>query len=382
MQRSVTTTTTSTRSVMPPGTPTPRAHVRTAPGRISRPSTAPTPTTDGAPQLLPATSPIPSRQASPVPSPVVPPLPPAVPPATPSGSGSAPATAGVQRFASSNGILDWPGFLAAYANGEWDPNRIPDPPMLLAPAVSRSQRSPSPLVPTSALSSSSTVATYSPDSATADNTLSPPSLGGLAGPDRPRITPESRVTSIASRRGTATPGSTPFKINLGPYVHAPRKVQRSQSDVEVRSPGGVTASATPAIPSPSIDRAATAATIRWAGSGVDVAPYALPSPESAELLDPMRHAHPVLNITNPSTKSRLSTFWQGSPQDTSPAPAANNSTAPPVSPQLATKSPLSPQRPKRAATAASSSHSSTLHADYFGSARSPSSRLPRSPSSP
>ncbi|QRV75076.1 protein-histidine kinase [Ceratobasidium sp. AG-Ba] len=293
---------------MPPGTPTPRAHVRTAPGRISRPSTAPTPTADTGPQLL-ASSPATSRNPSPAPSPAISSASPALAPsAPPGGPGSAPATAGAHP-AAPNGALDWHVFLHAYANGEWDPNRIPDPPMLLAPPLPRvHHRTPSPSVPVSALSSSSTVAvSFSSDAPGTDNSPSS-SLGGLAGPDRPRISPESRTTSIASRRGTATPdlsgSSATFKNNLTPYVHAPRKVQRSQSDVEVRSPGGVPTASTPALPSPSIDRAATAATIRWAGSGVDVAPYALPSPEAAELLDPMRNAQPVLHMSsNASSKS-------------------------------------------------------------------------------
>ncbi|KAG8740737.1 His Kinase A domain containing protein [Ceratobasidium sp. 414] len=370
---------------MAPGTPTPRAHIRTAPGRVSRPSTAPTPTTDSAPSLLPASSPIPSRQASP--SPAAASLSPAPPASTPSGGpGSAPATAGAHS-AASNGALDWHSWIQGYANGEWDPNRIPDPPLPLARPAPRNQSSPSPLLASSALSSSSTVAiSYSPDSVTADSALLPASLGGLAGPDRPRISPESRTTSIASRRGTATPdlSSSPatFKNNFSPYVQAPRKVQRSQSDVEVRSPGGMPAATTPALPSPSIDRATTAATIRWAGAGVDVAPYALPSPEAAELLDPMRNAHPLLNMSsNAPTKSRLSKFWQGSPQypNTPSVPGVTSVSI--SSPRPVTNPSTSPQ-PKRASTTVPTQQMPTLHADYFGSVRSQSHRSSRSPSYP
>ncbi|KAG9104974.1 His Kinase A domain containing protein [Ceratobasidium sp. 370] len=368
---------------MAPGTPTPRAHVRTAPGRVSRPSTAPTPTTDSAPSLLPASSPIPSRQASPSPAAAF--LSPVPPASTPSGGpGSAPTTAGAHS-AASNGGLDWDSWIQGYANGEWDPNRIPDPPLLLAPPAPRNQRSPSPLLASSALSSSSTVAiSYSPDSVTADSSLLPASLGGLAGPDRLRISSESRTTSIASRRGTATPdlssSSATFKNNLTPYVHAPRKVQRSQSDVEIRSPGGMPAPTTAALPSPSIDRATTAATIRWAGAGVDVAPYALPSPEAAELLDPMRNAHPVLHMSsNAPTKSRLSKFWQGSPQYPDALPAPNATGAPIASPRPVTKPSTSPPQTKRASTAIPTQQVPTLHTDYFGSVRSHSHHASRSP---
>ncbi|KAG8711181.1 hypothetical protein FRC09_020744, partial [Ceratobasidium sp. 395] len=347
---------------------------------MSRPSTAPTPTTDSAPPLLPASSPIPSRQPSPAPSPVAPLLSPAPSLSAPlTGSGSAPATAGIHI--SSNGVLDWPGFLAAYANGEWDPNRIPDPPMLVVPLASRNLTSPSPLLDNSALSSSSTVAIlYSPSSPMAESTPLA-SLGGLVGPDRPRLPAEPRATSIASRRGTATPDLSAFKNNLGPYVHAPRKVQRSQSDVEIRSPGGVPSASTPALPSPSIDRAAAAATIRWAGSGVDLAPYALPSPEAAELLDPMRGAQPVVIMsTHAAAKSRLSKFWKGSPQDSSAPPPSNSSNVPLAAPQPVARSPSSPPQPKRASTTIPAPHAPTLSADYFSSTRSQSYRSSRSPS--
>ncbi|QRW03977.1 protein-histidine kinase [Ceratobasidium sp. AG-Ba] len=364
---------------MPPGTPTPRAHVRTAPGRISRPSTAPTPTADTGPQLL-ASSPATSRNPSPAPSPAISSASPALAPsAPPGGPGSAPATAGAHP-AAPNGALDWHVFLHAYANGE--PTDAARPPL---PRVHH--RTPSPSVPVSALSSSSTVAvSFSSDAPGTDNSPSS-SLGGLAGPDRPRISPESRTTSIASRRGTATPdlsgSSATFKNNLTPYVHAPRKVQRSQSDVEVRSPGGVPTASTPALPSPSIDRAATAATIRWAGSGVDVAPYALPSPEAAELLDPMRNAQPVLHMSsNASSKSRLAKFWQSKSQ---------NSNTPPSSPGVSHVAlPARPSarpfpnvyQPKRASTVAASSRPSSLHGDYFGSVRTHSQLAVHSPPSP
>ncbi|CAE6434858.1 unnamed protein product [Rhizoctonia solani] len=316
-------TTTSSGSAMPPGTPTPRAHVRTAPGRVSRPSTAPTPTSDSTP-MLPTSSPHTSRQPSPAPPPA-PTLEPERAGHTPQlGGGSAPPTSSISPGSGSSGVVDWPTFMQAYANGEWDPVRIPEPPFeLRLPGVP--MRASSPMISSSALSSTSTVAaTLSPSLSSSPSSISP--SRGLAGPDlRPRIMADSRTSSIASRRGTATPdlsGSSNHFIHPNfPYVNAPRKVQRSHSDVEIRSPGGLPLATLPALPSPSIERAATAATIRWAGSGVNVAPYALPSPEAAELLDPMRKALPVLNPSSSHPKSRLSNFWEESPQDPVPLPA-------------------------------------------------------------
>lgn len=356
-------------------------------GRISRPSTAPTPTTDSGP-LLPTSSPLPSRQPSPNPTPEqrLSPLPSSQTTLVPGGRGSAPATAGIPVGPPPQALLDWPTFLRSYANGEWDPNRAPDPPTELALPATRNRSIVPSLLVGSALSSSSTVtASLSPPlSTTSDHTHATSSSPGLAGPDRrPRISADSRTSSIASRRGTTTPdlssASAHFKTNFSPYVQAPRKVQRSQSDVEVRSPGGVPPTAPPALPSPSIDRAATAATIRWAGSGVDVAPYALPSPEAAELLDPMRHALPVNIKSTAAAKSRLSKFWQGSPQDSSVPPPVISGPNSPTAPSASTKPSFSIRPFKRALTATVAPRTSEHASDYFGSARTQSYRHSRTP---
>ncbi|CAE6516153.1 unnamed protein product [Rhizoctonia solani] len=364
-------TTTSSGSAMAPSTPTPRAHVRTAPGRISRPSTAPTPTSDSAP-MLPTSSPQ-SRQPSPAPPPAAT-LEPERAGGTPQpGGGSAPTTSSVLQGPSSSGIVDWPTFMQAYANGEWDPVRIPEPPFELKWPGAPMRISGSPMISNSALSSTSTVAaTLSPSLSNSPSSPSP--SRGLAGLDRrPRIVPDSRTSSIASRRGTATPdlsGSNNHFIHPNfPYVNAPRKVQRSHSDVEVRSPGGVPPATLPALPSPSIDRAAAAATIRWAGSGVNVAPYALPSPEAAELLDPMRKALPVLNPPSFHPKSRLSNFWDEDSRDFVPPPVIVPQPPSPEAALLREKSGTRPYQLQKS-TSSSTRRPSNSQGDYFS--RSPS----------
>ncbi|KAF8689033.1 Domain present in phytochromes and cGMP-specific phosphodiesterases, partial [Rhizoctonia solani] len=363
--------TTSSGSAMAPGTPTPRAHVRTAPGRISRPSTAPTPTSDSAP-MLPTSSPQMSRQPSPAPPPAAT-LEPERAGQTPQpGGGSAPPTSGI-LLGSGSGVVDWPTFMQAYANGEWDPIRIPEPPFELKLPGASMRTSGSPMISSSALSSSSTVAVnLSPSLSSSPSSASP--SRGLAGPDRrPRIMPDSRTSSIASRRGTATPDLSSSTTNFihpnFPYVNAPRKVQRSHSDVEVRSPGGVPPTTLPALPSPSIDRAAVAATIRWAGSGVNVAPYALPSPEAAELLDPMRKALPLLHPSSSHPKSRLSNFWEESPHEPAPPPTI---VPQPPSPEVVSskESYISRPAPVHKASSWSTRRPSNSQGDYFS--RSPS----------
>ncbi|KAG8733967.1 His Kinase A domain containing protein [Ceratobasidium sp. 423] len=289
------------------------------------------------------------------------------------GGGSAPPTSGVPQGSSSSRVVDWTTFMQAYANGEWDPVRTPEPPFELELPGAPVRASGSPMISNSALSSTSTVAATLSLSLSSSPSSSSPSRG-LAGPERrPRIAPDSRTGSIASRRGTATPdlsGSNNHFIHPNfPYVNAPRKVQRSHSDVEVRSPGGVPPATLPALPSPSIDRAATAATIRWAGSGVNVAPYALPSPEAAELLDPMRKALPVLNPPPFHSRSRLSNFWEASPQDPVPPPTIIPQPPSPEVIPLKEKSNTRPF-PLQKSSSSSTRRPSNSQGDYFS--RSPS----------
>lgn len=200
---------------------------------------------------------------------------------------------------------------------------------------------------------------------------------------RPRAFPDSRASSIASRRGTATPdlssSTAQFNTNIFPYIHAPRKVQRSRSDVEVRSPGGVPPTTLPALPSPSIDRAATAATIRWAGSGVNVAPYSLPSPEAAELLDPMRKAMPLLTHSISHPKSRLSSFWEESPQDHAPPPVIIPQPPSPEAVTLREKQPTNPQPPKKGYASTSAPRPANSQGDYFSRPHSQTHSRSRSP---
>lgn len=352
------------------------------PGRVSRPSTAPTPTSDSGP-TLPGTSPQPSRQPSPAPPATLEAERPAHSP-QPAGS-SAPPTSNILHSTGATGIIDMSMFLQAYANGEWDPNRIPDPPFELKLPTARTRGTSSPSAANSALSSSSTVAVTLSPAVSVSSDASFPSQG-LVGPDRrPRVPHDSRTSSIASRRGTATPdlssSSAQFNAPTFPYVHAPRKVQRSHSDVEVRSPGGVPPPTLPALPSPSIDRAATAATIRWAGSGVNVAPYALPSPEAAELLDPMRKAMPVLNLP-PSvhTKSRLSNFWEESRRDpVPPPPAINPQPASPEATAAQTNPPASAQSSRKAPASASAPRPVNSPGDYFSRSHSHTHSRSRTP---
>ncbi|KIO34286.1 hypothetical protein M407DRAFT_218406 [Tulasnella calospora MUT 4182] len=129
--------------------------------------------------------------------------------------------------------------MRSYADGLWDPFKIPHPPQK------------SPVLPTVRPPSSNAGSSLRRAS-TATSSFPPPQ-----GPPTP---------SIAQRRGAEAP--------------------------DLRSPPSFElVSATPPVkgypPAPSVDSITAAATVRWAGAGVDVAPLALPSPEY-ELTDPFR----------------------------------------------------------------------------------------------
>ena len=118
-------------------------------------------------------------------------------------------------------------------------------------------------------------------------------------------------SSLAERRGTATPdlsqslptkftpigtgSSTPFT----PYPSGRPRLKASSS-----SPGISIEQHEPEVPHSHLSevisqRAATAATMRWAGVGVAIAPLALPSPEH-ELTDPFRHYNKSLPPPTPN----------------------------------------------------------------------------------
>ncbi|KAJ7242776.1 hypothetical protein B0H12DRAFT_1132007 [Mycena haematopus] len=144
---------------------------------------------------------------------------------------------------------DWATFITAYACGRWDPQRIPRPPRVSAP-----QESAAAPVPKGALAFERIVP------------LPPPS-------HRLRTSFSTASSSAASSSSTyppfSLPGSFPF-------------------------PSSTTTTTNPSASSTTglLDAATSAATLRWAGARVRVAPLALPSPEH-ELTDPMRGAPAV-----------------------------------------------------------------------------------------
>nr|GAT60998.1 histidine kinase [Mycena chlorophos] len=156
------------------------------------------------------------------------------------------------------GDSDWASFILAYAFGRWDPHKTPRPPS------SQLDDSPPPKPPV-------------------------PS-GALAFPERtrpPPLPPSHRLR--ASFSAVSSSYKTAPSTSSYPAFNIPGVLPATGSSVPSSSAAfAVTAAAS----SNHKDAQTSAATLRWAGSRVRVAPLALPSPEH-ELVDPMRNAGAV-----------------------------------------------------------------------------------------
>jgi hypothetical protein len=229
---------------------------------------------------------------------------------------------------------DWATFITAYAQGRWDPQRTPNPPRsyLFTPAhlmYPIPERSPSDSNSSGSLSHNTTVSA-------GGVVNSPPCLAmprghnlsssNLTSPIPSDVAPFSApATSVCQSAPPSVVGSernTPLKLP-SPSHH----VRNSFADL--RSPNNSAcfpldsdhaSSASTTIP----EVTAAAATMRWAGARVNLAPLSLPSPER-ELTDPMHgvtaaipgshsaKVSPGTELMTPggTRKTRLGSFWQG-----------------------------------------------------------------------
>ncbi|KAG8986513.1 His Kinase A domain containing protein, partial [Tulasnella sp. 427] len=219
-------------------------------------------------------------------------------------------------------------FMRAYADGLWDPFKIPHPPQKL-PVAGASR--PPPLTAGSSLRRSSTAnPTFTPPvpglaaagmqfSNSMDQLKRPahnfhpvpqsgpvvPIASSVAFPKSPLARSPSGGSpgpSIAQRRGAEAPDlRAPPTVSLTSATPPVKGAPSSGFPLLLPLPPGRPSLRTsgsdpmPVVhdepeeqpPAPSVGSIAAAATVRWAGAGVDVAPLALPSPEY-ELTDPFR----------------------------------------------------------------------------------------------
>jgi hypothetical protein len=214
-----------------------------------------------------------------------------------------------QRCASE---YDWTTFINIYASGRWDPLRTPNPPVnFQSTQVSGGVGQ----TPNSAVeSTSSTLISFEHDSQLSRSPIQPQT-------QTLRTQSQSETESLY-QSSIKPPPILSTTLSLPPSTHRSRP---SFSELRTISPGS------PPIPDPGQSGSATspellataAATMRVAGSRIDLSPLVLPSPEH-ELTDPMRDhtttipgsVLPEMTQSRPTTptstrKSRLTSFWHG-----------------------------------------------------------------------
>ncbi|KAH7106256.1 hypothetical protein BKA62DRAFT_288346 [Auriculariales sp. MPI-PUGE-AT-0066] len=341
---------------------------------------------------------------------------------------------------------DWQSFLDAYSQGFWDPRHTPMQPPTSVPSFpfpdmatdggASTSHSPdryltadaAAAVPSSALPAAATEVkrysspgsgptTLSDNSWAAFSDSTAPSSTGSNQPAPPRpvgqVPDKASPSSLAERRGNATPDlsqSLPTKMPLisqlstgstTPYTPYPSgrprlKASSSSPGISLDAEPDMSFEASEAIS----QRAATAATMRWAGVGVAIAPLALPSPEH-ELTDPFRHYNKSLPPPTPgeqrdanhnrkrssSSASAVSVaairlrdrgFWEGtqevSPDMLPPIPGSLQATPGPKVPPAVSSRPSSPILSRKDSRTSLSSRGKQR--DYFSLKAPPPPRNP------
>ncbi|KAF7327444.1 Histidine kinase [Mycena kentingensis (nom. inval.)] len=162
---------------------------------------------------------------------------------------------------------DWSQFITSYACGRWAPQTIPRPPSQLPVATKLASS-----VPSGALAFERTRPPPPPPShrlrasfsAVSSTYKSPPSTSSYPAFALPGVLPSTSGSFPAAQSSAAA-----FTITAANVV--PSSISAATNHLDAQT---------------------SAATLRWAGSRVRVAPLALPSPEH-ELVDPMRNAGAV-----------------------------------------------------------------------------------------
>lgn len=236
---------------------------------------------------------------------------------------------------------DWSTFIKAYAAGKWDPQKTPQ-------------------FPRSALSHPTHQSKQTQCSRTVQRTASTPDLQSVdeGTPTQASVDPRPKPTQTPPNSTTPPQSSvtTPSKPSIiDPRTSKPERAQSLEVNVSQRlrnsfanlrlSSGNSSLNPDDHPHHPlNSDILATAATIRWAGARISVAPLALPSPEH-ELTDPMRGVnaaipgvHPAHGFSGPLTperegglvspgrRPRLASFWEGTVEQALPTVEGSPST--------------------------------------------------------
>lgn len=234
-------------------------------------------------------------------------------------------TAPQEKLEASEADYDWATFISAYAAGKWDPHKTPHPPrsLLHQPTLMRTSVSETP--------GSATLQRVFEQHIPEDNEYSGegPSIESLVhSSDSASATytiPQAQNSSPTKFVGTTDIRlPKPDRSQSLNITQFPHRLRNSSADIRSSSSSQMNMESEVTSCPIAADIITTAATIRWAGARVSVAPLALPSPEH-ELTDPMRGvnaaipgSHPLelapeTSITplSPGRRTRLASFWQG-----------------------------------------------------------------------
>ncbi|KAI6025596.1 Fph type histidine kinase [Pisolithus orientalis] len=218
-----------------------------------------------------------------------------------------------------NSDYDWVSFMSAYASGQWNPHKTPNPPRAAVEAPLRNEYS-STSSP-SVLKAAAPVVAQSPS----DSLISGYTIVSSPVADSARVEDSHSISHEISQ---ANPASTPDKFvsKLAPPAASlvGRRFRKSLNDIRHSTGGQLMQLSLDGAQNFSPDATTAAATMRVAAARVNISPLALPSPEH-ELTDPMRGVHAAIPGSHPPAcstpmsqstpgggrKTRLGSFWEG-----------------------------------------------------------------------
>jgi len=231
---------------------------------------------------------------------------------------------------------EWSTFIKAYAAGKWDPHKTPQFPRSALSHPTHQPKLSSQCGP--AVQGTMSIPDLQPSQSVDGDT-----------PPQPSIDTRNKLTQTPPNSTTPPPpsASTPRPSITDPRTSKPERAQSLNVNVSHRLRKSFAdlrlSSGNPSLnlddhPHQPLnpDVLTTAATIRWAGARISVAPLALPSPEH-ELTDPMRGlnaaipgVHPAHGFSGPLTpereaglmspgrRPRLASFWEGTVEQALP----------------------------------------------------------------
>ncbi|KAG6334055.1 hypothetical protein ID866_5029 [Astraeus odoratus] len=228
------------------------------------------------------------------------------------------------RSDSYNSDYDWASFMSAYASGQWNPHRTPNPPRSVLDTPLRSVQTTSPAErgpkrPSLTLKPVPVSRTVSESFLSGSVIVASPITDAARGEDF-----QNNHEKPQGANAALTPDKIFSKLTPPAASLVGRRFRKSFNDL--RHPGSgqpmhLSLDGTQNI-NFSPDATTAAATMRVAAARVNISPLALPSPEH-ELTDPMRGVHaaiPGAHLPNcspqsstPSSgrKTRLGSFWEG-----------------------------------------------------------------------